>query len=401
MALRRTALASVVVAIVAALCTSCARSVDVSASDHGTTPAWVTDGLAAARRATPSTTERPDVPEPTTTVPLASTYQLPPEADFVAALAHLGLDATAASCIYSGINGTPLAATVGKLLTAATNPLAAATTPGGTSAASIDEGTQRQLLVALAPCLDTNMLLTVLAAVTSSAGGGSGLNALLTSVVTSATSGIVPKLDAAALARAAGINLSPAQIAALTQAIAAAQAAGTVTPPKIDLTKLDVSKLSQQQIVTLLAALVKGLTPAQVAQLSSLKAIDLKALDLDIDVAKLTNDEAGKLFVVLLPYISAALAPPGAIPPAGGNPGQVYIPPGTDLSAINPLNFITRDNMIKGLGKEYGIPAQEAGCIYDRVRVIDPRLIGEAFLGNSQPGAAQVALAFLSCVVSP
>jgi hypothetical protein len=57
--------------------------------------------------------------------------------------------------------------------------------------------------------------------------------------------------------------------------------------------------------------------------------------------------------------------------------------------------------MIKGLGKEYGIPANQAGCIYDRVRLIDPRLIGEAFLGNSQPGAAQVALAFLSCVVSP
>ena len=40
------------------------------------------------------------------------------------------------------------------------------------------------------------------------------------------------------------------------------------------------------------------------------------------------------------------------------------------------------------------------GRPYD-LRVIDPRLIGEAFLGNSQPGAAQVALAFLSCVVSP
>jgi hypothetical protein len=250
----------------------------------------------------------------------------------------------------------------------------------------------------LAPCLDTNMLLTVLAAVSGGGGTSGGINALLASVASSAAAGGLPGVDAASLARTAGVNLTPSQIAALTNAIAAAQAAGAVDTSKIDFSKLDVTKLSKEQVITLLAALLKGLTPAQAAQLNAVAAVDLKALNLDIDPASLNSQQAGALFVLLLPFISAGVAAPSNTPPPGGDPGQIYIPPGTDLSSINPLNFVTRDNLIKGLGDQYGIAPAQAGCIYDRVRLIDPRLIGEAYLGRSEQGAAQLVLAFVSCV---
>jgi hypothetical protein len=264
--------------------------------------------------------------------------------------------------------------------------------------AGADEGTQRQLLVALAPCLDTNMLLTVLAAVSGGGGTSGGINALLASVASSAAAGGLPGVDAASLARTAGVNLTPSQIAALTSAIAAAQAAGVVDTSKIDFSKLDVTKLSKEQVITLLAALLKGLTPAQAAQLNAVAAVDLKALNLNIDPASLNSQQAGALFVLLLPFISAGVAAPSNTPPPGADPGQIYIPPGTDLSSINPLNFVTRDNLIRGLGDQYGIGPAQAGCIYDRVRLIDPRLIGEAYLGRSEQGAAQLLLAFVSCV---
>jgi hypothetical protein len=401
MSVRRPALATLVV--LAALAGACSRSVDVSESSDPkvVSPQWVQEGLALARKSTPKPLRRADLPDVTTTIPPPAppTYQLPPEAEFTAALGTLGLDAASAACVYNGIVGTPLAETVGRLLTSATNPIAAVTDPATADAASVSEATQRQLLVALAPCLDTNMLLTVLAAVTGTGPSGAGsINALLASVVSSAT-GPLPKLDASALAKTAGINLTPAQITALTNAIAAAQAAATVDTSNIDFSKLDVSKLSKEQVITLLAALLKGLTPAQAAQLNALTAIDLKSLNLDIEPGSLSNQQAGALFVLLLPFISAGVAAPTG-PPPGFDPGQIYIPPGTDLSSINPLNFITRDNMIESLGKEYGIAPAQAGCIYDRVRVIDPRLLGEAYLGRSEQGAAQLAFALIGCVIA-
>jgi hypothetical protein len=402
MSFRRRALVALVA--VSALASACSRAVDVSESSEPkvVSPGWVQDGYRLARKASAKPVQRADLPDVPVTVPTEVGYQLPPEPEFTAALGSLGLDPTSASCIYNGIVGTPLAETVGRLLTTATNPLAAATDPTAASAAAVDEGTQRQLLVALAPCLDTNMLLTVLAAVSGGGSGAAGsLNALLASAVSSATAGALPNVDPAALARTAGVNLTPQQIQALAAAVAAAQAANAVDTSTIDFSKIDVTKLSKEQIVTLLAALLKGLTPEQAAQLNALAAVDIKQLNLNIDPASLSNQQAGALFVLLLPFISAGVAPPANQPPTGGSPGQIYIPPGTDLSAINPLNFVTRDNLIQGLGDQYGIPPKQAGCLYDRLRLIDPRLIGEAYLGRSEQGAAQLALAFVTCVVAP
>lgn len=375
----------------------CSSSVEVDqvSTDTKRAPAWVTQGIALARTASAKAAERAELPPLPEAEPVP-TNSLMPEPQFIAALGALGLDPTAASCIYRGIEGTPLADTVGKLLTAASDPVAAATS------GAIDEGTQRQMLVALAPCLDTSTLLTVLAAVTGIGGksptGDGSMNALVGAVAGRLASGAVGG-DAANIAKQAGINLTPAQFQALAAAIAG-RGTNVVDTSKIDFSKLDVTQLTKEQIVTLLVALLRGLTPAQQEQLGRLTAVDLKSLNLDVDTSKLSKQEAGALFVVLLPFISAGIAAPKNEPPPGVDPGQIYIPPGTDLSAINPLNFVSKENLIEGLGTQYNIPPNQAGCIYDRLRLIDPRLIGEAYLGRSEQGAAQIVLAFVSCVVA-
>jgi len=380
----------------------CSSSVEVDRVTSTTKepPRWVTEGLALARAESAEALERADLPEAPALQPSPTEAgsSLMPEPQFIAALGALGLDPTAASCIYQGIVGTPLADSVGQLLSVASDPIAAAT------AGAIDEGTQRQMLVALAPCLDTNTLLTVLAAVSGIGGtapsGDGSVNSLIAAVggkLTTQVSGA----DAAAIAKAAGVNLSPEQIQALVAAIAAAKQAEALDPSKVDFSTLDVSKLTKEQIVTLLAALLRGLTPQQQEQLGRLTAIDLKSLNLDVDVAGLDRQEQGALFVLLLPFISAGVAMPTGAPPPGVDPGQIYIPPGMDLSAINPLNFVSKENLIRGLGEQYDVPPAQAACLYDRLRLLDPRLIGEAYLGLSEQGAAQIALAFISCAVVP
>jgi len=398
MSVTRRALSSIVgiAALTSALlATSCATSSEVDQVRTSTknVPSWIAQGLAMARRSSAEAAERadlPSLPEP----PASAGSSLPPEAQFVASVSALGLDPAAASCIYQGIVDTPLADTVGTLLAGATDPLTAATS------GAVDEGTQRQLLVALAPCLDTNTLLTVLAAVSggSGTGGTGGIQSLVGSLAAQLQGGGVA-VDPNAVARTAGVNLSPGQVQALAAAIAA-NGAGALDTSKIDFSKIDVKDLSRDQIIALLAALLRGLTPEQAAQLQQLSAVDIKALNLDIDTSKLSTQQAGALFVLLLPFISAGVAAPTGGPPPGVDPGQIYIPPGTDLSAINPLNFVSKANLIEGLGEQYGISAGQAGCLYEKLRLIDPRLIGEAYLGRSEQGAAQVVLAFVACTVA-
>lgn len=393
--------ALIVACAVCSLIGACSSSTEVDRVTTSTkkAPGWVTEGLALARAASAKALERADLPDaPQLQPPPEAGSSLMPEPQFVAALGALGLDPTAASCIYQGIVDTPLADTVGKLLATAADPISAVT------ADAIDEGTQKQMLVALAPCLDTTTLLTVLSAVSGLGGakptGDGSLNSLIGAVAGKLGTQVAAG-DANAIAKAAGVNLSPAQIQALAAAIAAAQGAQNIDVSKVDFSTLDISKLTKEQIITLLAALLRGLTPQQQDQLGRLTAIDIQSLNLDIDPAALTNQQRGALFVLLLPFISAGVAMPTGAPPPGVDPGQIYIPPGMDLSAINPLNFVKKENVIIGLGEQYDIPPAQAGCLYDRMRLIDPRLIGEAYLGRSEQGAAQVMLAFISCATVP
>jgi hypothetical protein len=397
---------------IAVIGAGCSRSVDVDSVESSTAknPSWVSKAYADARKKlnADAPLEAPATDESTTTTTAAPVDGLPPKDQFVAALSATGLDPTAAGCIYDSIEGTPLAATTGKLLASASDPLQAAVANNN----GIDEATQKQLLVALAPCLDTKTLLSVLGSVSGASGtatGGTGatpsttlpninaMQTLLASVIKQAGT-LSSSVNASSLAKAAGANLTPAQIQALQNAIAAAQNLQTTDTSQIDLSKLDVSKLNQEQLVDLISVLIKGLTPAQLAQLNQVAAVDLQDLNLNIDVSKLSHDELGSLFVVLLPFIAAGISAPGGQAPSGVQPGQIYIPPGTDLSDINPLNFVPQETVVAGLEKQYGLSAGVSTCLYQKVKQIDPRLLGAAYQGTNLTGAAQLLLSVLSCV---
>ena len=49
---------------------------------------------------------------------------------------------------------------------------------------------------------------------------------------------------------------------------------------------------------------------------------------------------------------------------------------------------------------EQGIVAGVANCLYDKLRSIDPRLIGLSFTGGSFTGGSQVLLASVGCVLA-
>ncbi len=400
-----------VIVALALVAVGCSRAVDVDsvATRSAKNPAWVSEAFALAR------TEASDV-EPLTEGPVSSTSTttpggagLPSKTQFVSALSAAGLDATAAGCIYDSISGTPLATTVANLFTSATNPLQASTL-----STSLDQATQKQLLVALAPCLDTKTLLALLASlsgispsslVAAGLGGSStattipNLSAIesLVASVAKQSSGIPAGLDAIALAKAAGINLTPAQLAELPSLIATAEQLESSDSSAIDFTKINFSQLSQQQILDLFTALVKGLTPAQLGQLDQVAGIDLQNLNINIDPANLTHDQIGSLFAILLPFIAAGIEAPTGQPPAGIDPSQIYIPPGTDLSAINPLNFIPETDVVAGLVKQ-GLSPGMSACLYERVRLIDPRLLGAAYQGSNLTGAGELLLSVLSCL---
>jgi len=117
----------------------CSSSVEVDRVTSTTKepPRWVTEGLALARAESAEALERADLPEAPALQPSPTEAgsSLMPEPQFIAALGALGLDPTAASCIYQGIVGTPLADSVGQLLSVASDPIAAAT--AGANATSI------------------------------------------------------------------------------------------------------------------------------------------------------------------------------------------------------------------------------------------------------------------------
>jgi hypothetical protein len=148
-----------------------------------------------------------------------------------------------------------------------------------------------------------------------------------------------------------------------------------------------------------LFAVAAGLTEGQRQQLVRVANVNLSKLDLQIDPDKLDTEQGGALLVLLLPFISAGVAPPPGGPPVGSDPGSVYIPPGTDLSSINPLYFVQRENLINGLMAD-GVNESVAGCLYDKLRTIDPRLLGLLFTGTLSGGASQALLTIVGCAIS-
>jgi hypothetical protein len=205
----------------------------------------------------------------------------------------------------------------------------------------------------------------------------------------------------ATAASALGITLTAGQLGALEAALLGATGAAinAVNPHNTDLSNVDVSKLGAGGVASLLFAVAAGLTEGQREQLLHVANINLSKVHLKVDASKVTNPQAGALLVLFLPFISANVAPNPGGPPPGSDPNQIYVPPGTDLSSINPLNFVDRENFVAGLAQQ-GILPGVANCMYDKLRVIDPRLIGLSFTGGSFTGGSQVLLASVGCVLA-
>lgn len=420
--------------MLAAACSSGSELSDSAASDPATPttstagqlassvtkssgPRWYLDGVAAARADRVKRDAIANSANGSTTT-TKDGFTMPPRGEVLAALAAMGIPETAATCIYNSLND-PGVAKEAQLLIQLMNAKAAPNDPKATLSAvqvagTLDEGSQKRLVVALSPCLDTKTMMTLLAATggglggaTALAGAGSpgALAPLLLSGGASGLSTLAAQMGGvnpstapiAAILAKAGAALTPSEMLALVGALGAASAGGTAELRGINLSKLDFTKLTPQEALALMGALFFGLDPNKKAQINSLANLDFKSLGIGIDAKKLDKQQAGALMLLMLPFLGASLRPANQAPPPGADPSKIYIPEGTDLADVNPLAFVNKDNMIRGLNQS-GVSTPVAGCLYDSWRLINPQLLGLAFSGNDVTGAAQVLVAALQCV---
>jgi hypothetical protein len=386
---------------------SAARPKVKTAPRQAKVPQWVADGFAQADREialrTPLT--RPDI------TATADKTKLPPKGEFLTLMAAAGINQRSANCIYESISQN---ADVSKSTAVLINALAEAPATGRSEASTnvvdkLDQGQIQQFLVAVAPCMDSQTLLALLAVLGGRSTGGLGnidsrLAGLTPAEIAAiaAAAGPNPTPEGIATAAAAvGVSLTAPQLAALEAALLAGGGAALniLNPHNQDLSNLDPNKLGPAGVASLLFAVSAGLTETQRQQLLHVANLDLSKLHLQVDANKVTTPQGGALLLLLLPFISAQVAPPAGAPPPGSDPNQIYVPPGTDLSAINPLNFVNRENFVAGLAGQGIIPGV-ANCLYDKLRTIDPRLIGLSFTGGSLTGGSQVLLAAASCVLA-
>lgn len=330
-----------------------------------------------------------------------STATLPSKAEFTAGLVSAGLTSAAASCIYEAIAADPAAEALAPQLTALTNSLGASG-----AGPAIDPVALQPLLGTVAPCLDSATILTMTNALAGngSAGEGQTFGALLSTVLGTASDGAggAPSLNLAGLRQLDGSTATPEQAVALAALLSKLPEILTFQNGQLDmavLRNLDLRSLSQDQARALLLIFANQLTTGQQAQLAQIADVNLQQLQLGVDVNTLTIEQRGSLLLLLSPFISAGLKPLMNIPPEGQPVDQIYVPKGLDLSNINPLYFVPRENVVAGFQSE-GVAQGLAGCLYDRLRLIDPQAIGRAFIGTDPAGTLQIGLSILSCVVN-
>ena len=404
------------------LLASCAQSTDVQTAAQAkpvakkdekqpkvVIPKWVTAGFAMAEReiARRKPLTRPEAD------PNARVQGLPSRPEFIALLTAAGVNPQSAGCIYDNVSVGPVAEHAEKLFGALANSSEEErqSVAGGTLA-ELDQPQLQQFLVAIAPCMDPQTLVALVASTGGKMsgdgsaldafglGGLDGLNGAQLASLLVAYGGAPAGADILATAAAAGITLTAGQAQALTGAVAAnaiGQAAG-LDPKSIDFDKIDTSKMTPETVGVLLLALARGLTDPQRQQLATVSNLNLANLDLAIDPDKLTAENGGALLLVLMPFLSAQLAPQSGGAPPGIDPGQVYVPPGSDLSGVNPLLFVKRENLISGLMRD-GVAEPVAGCMYDKLRLIDPGLLSLAFTGQSLAGGSQLLLTIIGCTL--
>lgn len=421
----RSTIVAVLVGLALVAGCSSTSEVDDAAADAARTstdvPRWIRDGVRiaratkAARQKAPTTDASGAIPS--VTVASSGTTDagsLPSREVVVAALANTGMTATQAGCVYDNIAANPAtAANVSALL----KGLAGASTPtGGTvdpaavpALASLTPENATSVVMAIAPCLDQATLLGLLAvgqdaggtASASGAAGPAAIAALLNSaqgVDLTKLAGI--DLNAIASSAAGALGAQQQQIlAALLAEVGKAQSEITKNPlVQLQIGNLDLTQLSKEQLPILLLALLKGLTSEQQRQLAQLAQVSLDDLDLDINPDELTPEEIGALLLVLAPLLAGALKSPTATVPPGGDPGQVYIPPGLDLSNMNPLIFLNRDDVLAQFAKD-GVDPKFGGCLFDGMARLPPSSIASFFsTDKSGPAAGQIVLLAIGCL---
>ena len=383
-------------------------------------PRWIRDGVRIARATKAArsggTGVSQDLPS---LVPIgggraSDSDTLPSKDVVVGALTGAGLTAQQAGCIYDGVSANPQTAkdvtALLKGLAGASTATAAAGTPAAFDPATLpglanlsQESTTR-LVLAIAPCLDQAALLGLLAAgqgLGTGAGGTEGIAALLSSAQgldLTKLAGFDPNAIASAVAGALGSD-QVRQIQALLATVGTTGAELLNNPLlTLDITKLDLSTLTQEQMPLLVLALLKGLTSDQQGQLMKLAQVNLDELNIKIDPDKLKPEEIGTLLLILAPLLAGAIKTTPVTVPPGGDPNQVYIPPGADLSNLNPLTFLNRDDVIAQFQKQ-GIDPVLGGCIFDGLSDLAPSTIAAFFSPDAAPAAAgSVLLIAVSCL---
>jgi len=385
-----------------ALVAGCSASADYddAADDSGEVPHWIRDGVDRARASTVGSASA--VPRTTTTTvgSEAAASAMPSREAVLAALAGIGVSGDQAGCIYDNAATVPaVAADMSSLLSG----LATAPSTGGslTSVAGLSAASSSRLLVTIAPCVDQATLLALLGKGSPTATDTASLASLLKSSGTGSTTkpAPLPALGAAQLAQLVAGALGPQQVQQLTGLLAGL---GSISSglAGLDIANFDLSKLSAEQLPILLAAITRGLTDAQQGQLLQLAGLRLDDFDLDVDFDKLSPEELGSLLLLFAPVVSGSLKPGDQLP-EGVNPGQVYVPAGSDLSNVNPLLFLNRADVVAKFN-ERGIDVAMATCIFDTLSRMPPATVAALFSTELQSDTAtRVLLASVGCLVKP
>ena len=376
---------------------------------------------------------------------------LPSMKDFVAALAQAGIAESNASCLYEAIAAGGADGSNAKILQLLVAQDGEAVDPDAVTAVqSIDQDSIPRFIGTVLPCVDTSTLFSLIAAVglssvggslggagglssvggslggagglssvggslggalssaggslggaLSSAGGslgGAGTLAALLGAAGSVNLGGVTSASITALVAAAGGNLDSSQLASIAALLIGALGGQKLSSlDTADISNLDLSKLDDSQATLLVALIIKGLTDSQQSQFSKLAGVNIASLGLKIDPSKVRPDQQGALLVLLLPFLANGInLLPGAIAPAGADPTQIYIPEGLDLSQINPLLFVSKANFTNALNVS-GITTEFGACVYDQVKLLDPRALGLILAGLAPEGVAQLILAIIAC----
>ncbi|HBX78736.1 MAG TPA: hypothetical protein DEG43_13915 [Acidimicrobiaceae bacterium] len=348
-------------------------------------PQWLIDAARMAReekaRMT-ATTEPEDGSTSSKSSPAAATGGV------LGRLTALGLTPDQASCVLGAIESDPALADLSAGLF-------------GPNAVQPTEGQTAALLAAVSPCVDPAVLLSLF----SGSGGGSLPLGDYTAALQQAKDIVASGQQALEVAQLAAGKLGPEAVANLQALLTAASAAGAAQATQaltgINLASLDLAKLNPEQLAVLIAAVLRGMSDPQRQELLKLGNLNLALFPGGADLSSMTPEQVGTLLLLISPILASTVSSSPTGPPPGVDPGQIYLPPGTDLSNINPLLFAKKSDIVAELMKS-GLPEATAGCLFERLRLLSTTTLAAIFSSTpSEAAQAEVGLIVISCIFSP